>query len=154
MKTKLLILMSIAFLIKYQNMAAQNLMISKKDGTTVNLDISSIKNISFSNSMVSINTFSSSLNIDFGDFRKINFNSESTKIQSNLNSEICINVSKKDGCLYIINAAGAMARMYYLNGLRIKDWKIEANIDKENIDFLQKGIYLVNIKGITYKFIK
>jgi hypothetical protein len=162
MKTKLLfflLLLSTGFLLN--EVKAQSLVITAKDGTETNRNLTALRSVSFVNNGVLLkSTNGNSESFSVANIKKISFKSGTTASEliasDQKNVQITLFPNPVDRELHLQNlpAGNSEVSVYRIDGTILIKKQVTSDENLLEGVSLNKGVYILRVKNQTFKFIK
>lgn len=139
---------------------AQSLYIKTKDGSTTAKSLSTLERFTFSNNNLLINYLSGPVETySLSNISKLSFKSAVTGVDElSLPETVSMKVypNPVSDIIYIQNAPETtyQVSIYRITGSLILNTQISSGEKSIDVSFLQSGLYLLNVNGRTFKFVK
>jgi hypothetical protein len=139
---------------------SQNLYIKAKDGSVTTKTLSTLERFTFSNNNLLINYLSGPVETySLSNISKLSFKSAVTGVDElSLSGTITMKVypNPVSDVIYIQNApeTNYQLSIYRMTGSLILNTQMSSGDKSIDVSFLQTGLYLLNVNGRTFKFVK
>lgn len=139
---------------------SQNLYIKAKDGSVTAKTLSTLERFTFSNNNLLINYLSGPVETySLSNISKLSFKSAVTGVDElSLSGTITMKVypNPVSDVIYIQNAPETdyQLSIYRMTGSLILNTQMSSGDKSIDVSFLQTGLYLLNVNGRTFKFVK
>lgn len=156
-KFTLLIFLLFAVLILAKS---QSLYLKTKDGSIITKSLATLERFAFSNDNLLINYLSGPVETySLSNISKLSFKSAVTGVDElSLSGTAIMKVypNPVSDIIYIQNAPerSYQISVYRINGSLIYNTKMNSGEKSIDVSFLQSGLYLLNVNGLTFKFVK
>lgn len=156
-KFTLLIYLLFAVLI---TVSAQSLYIKAKDGSITTKSLATLERFTFSNNNLLINYLSGPVETySLSNISKLSFKSAVTGVDElalPVTLTMKVYPNPVSDVIYIQNAPETSYQLsiYRITGSLVLTNKMSSGDKSIDVSFLQSGLYLLNVNGVTFKFVK
>lgn len=139
---------------------AQSLYIKTKDGVVATKSLETLKKFTFSNNNLLINYLNGPVETySLTNISKLSFKSAVTGVDElSLNGTAAMKVypNPVNDIIYIQNApeTSYTVSIYRINGALVLSTKLSSGSKSIDVGYLPSGLYLLNVYGLTFKFVK
>lgn len=139
---------------------AQNLYLKSKDGSIIVKPLESLKAFTFGNNNLLINYLSGPVeSYSLSNISKLSFKSTITGVDElSLPAAGIMKVypNPVDDVIYIQNAPEVpfTVSIYRVSGSLVLTTRLDSGSKSINVGYLASGLYLLNVNGLTFKFVK
>ncbi len=139
---------------------AQSLYIKTKDGSVATKSLSNLERFTFSNNNLLINYLNGPIETySLSNISKLSFKSAVTGVDElSLSGTLTMKVypNPVSDIIYIQNAPESIYKLsiYRMTGSLVLTTQMNSGDKSIDVSFLQSGLYLLNVNGRTFKFVK
>lgn len=139
---------------------AQDLYLKTKDGTTTIKSLETIKRFAFSNNNLLLNYLSGPVeSYSLSNISKLSFKSTVTGVDElSISGTLSLKVypNPVEDVIYLQNAPEIPFKIsiYRISGSLVYTTELSSGSKSINVGYLSSGLYLLNVNGLTFKFVK